>query len=108
MELEQNRQPGQCQWTEVVQIPVGGIGHADGRETRCDQRPLCLLRAVDEQIDVAEWSQRRARVPRRDLESLHQDERSVVGGARPLQCDLRGERDRSGETFVRGEILRDG
>ena len=89
-------------------ILVGAVVHADGHETRRDQRPLSLVRPIDEQVDVAEGTQRRARISPRDLESLHQDERAVVRGARPLQGDLRGKGHRGGETFVGGELLRDG
>ena len=108
VQLKQYRQSGQPERAEVMLILVGAVIHADGHETRRDERPLSLVGPIDEQVDVAERTQRRARVTARHLEPFHQDKRAVVRGARPLQGDLRGKRYRGGETFVGGELLRDG
>ena len=92
----------------MVSILVGTVVHANGHETRRDQRLLCLLGPIDDHVEVSEGTQCRARIAPGDLEAFHEDERAVVGCASPLQGDLRGEGYCGGETFVGGEILRDG
>jgi hypothetical protein len=40
MELEQDRQPGQRQWTQVLPIPIGLVAHADRRESPPRSAPV--------------------------------------------------------------------
>ena len=80
VQLDDDRQAGPPERPQVVDVLVD-VGVEDLLEAGLDQRGLGGLGVVGQQVEVSEAAQAGRAVVERDLRSLHQQQRAVIGGA---------------------------